>query len=309
MVPCNESWQKKRTYFFADHDYILFLKCLEETTEEYKIDIHAYVLMPNHYHMIVHTPQGNLSKAMKYLNGKYTQKINRKHKIDGSLFRGRYKSILIQEEKYLLELIRYIHRNPYKANLENEIGKYIWSSYKSYMSENNEDGWLKTKTVLIKFSEYDKEAKRKLKQFITQDTDKDLYDRLEGTNWPAILGGKDFKEKIKKIIQGKKIDREEITQYRKELEQIDKKDLKKKIKSLYGEEIFRSRLGGTIYKDAGILIYILKRDNILNNEELGDIFGSISKSAIIKRYNQTKEAIRKETIKKKDVKSIREKLL
>lgn len=92
--------------FHATDDYQLFVDLLQETVEKWSIAIHAFSLMPNHYHMLIETPLGNLQKAMKHINGLYTQRYNRRHKKDGHLFRGRYKAILVEEDAYLVELLQ-----------------------------------------------------------------------------------------------------------------------------------------------------------------------------------------------------------
>jgi putative transposase len=96
-------------------DYDLFLTTLQEACNLFQVTVYAYCLMPNHYHLLVCTPSANLSRFMRHLNGVYTQRFNREHKRDGPLFRGRFKSILVQEDSYLIEVVRYIHKNPLKA--------------------------------------------------------------------------------------------------------------------------------------------------------------------------------------------------
>ena len=90
--------------FSDDQDFIMFTGLLKETSEMWKIRIAAYCLMPNHYHMLVQTPEANISRSMRHLNGVYTQRYNSRHRCDGQLFRGRYKSILIDTDSYLLQV-------------------------------------------------------------------------------------------------------------------------------------------------------------------------------------------------------------
>ncbi len=115
-------------------DYKLFTELLKETSEMWNIRISAYCLMQNHYHILVQTPEANISRSMRHLNGVYTQRYNRRHRCDGQLFRGRYKSILIDTDSYLLQAVRYIHRNPLKVGLVQNIDTYKWSSHKGYIS-------------------------------------------------------------------------------------------------------------------------------------------------------------------------------
>ena len=103
--------------FAGKNDYTAFIDLLKELVENYNIKIAAYSLISNHYHLLVQTPDANISRSMRHLNGVYTQRFNRIHNCDGQLFRGRYKSILVEGDSYLLELVRYIHRNPLEAGL------------------------------------------------------------------------------------------------------------------------------------------------------------------------------------------------
>jgi REP element-mobilizing transposase RayT len=95
----NRGAGRKRIYH-TEKDYEIFLELLKEITNRYHIAIHAYCLMPNHYHLLANTPLTNLSEAMRHLNGLYTRRFNKSRKIDGPLFRGRFKSVLIEENKY-----------------------------------------------------------------------------------------------------------------------------------------------------------------------------------------------------------------
>ena len=103
--------------FEIKEDYWSFIELLEKLSEIFTVRIAAYCLMSNHYHLLVHTPEANLSRSMRHLNGVYTQSYNKRHGCDGQLFRGRYKSILVESDSYALELVRYIHRNPLEAGL------------------------------------------------------------------------------------------------------------------------------------------------------------------------------------------------
>lgn len=88
------------------------------------------------------TPDANLARCMQRLNGVYTQRYNVRNKCDGTLLRGRYKSIMVDAESYLLELVRYIHRNPVRAGLAGKVGQYAWSSHQGYLSQDEKWNWL-----------------------------------------------------------------------------------------------------------------------------------------------------------------------
>ncbi|MFH1594672.1 MAG: transposase, partial [Candidatus Omnitrophota bacterium] len=224
--------RRKERIFFGDNDKKAFLELMGDITRLFEAEIHAYALMPNHYHLILNTPRGNLSRCMRHLNGVYTQRFNVNHKIDGSLFRGRFKSILIEHESYLLELVRYIHKNPQKAGLEKKIGEYKWCSHRGYMKNNERPKWLVVMEVLAQFSNYEKEAKRRLEVFVQKEVPKDLLKRLESINWPTLLGGKEFKEKIKEKYLGEEIDVKEKPAYRRDIMRPEQAKAKEDIERL-----------------------------------------------------------------------------
>lgn len=134
--------------FLEQKHYKIFLHLLEKISYLFTVEVHAYCLMTNHYHLLLHTPHGNLGKAMKHLNGIYTQQFNRGAGKDGALFRGRYRSLLIEHEAYLLQVSRYIHLNPLSINLTTDHRDYEWSSYSAYLHEKKSPAWLCTGEIL-----------------------------------------------------------------------------------------------------------------------------------------------------------------
>ena len=132
----------RQMIFNDETDYQVFLSTLEEAHRQFGIEIHAYCLMGNHYHLLIKTPRANLSRVMRHLNGLYTQRYNRRNKTDGALFRGRYKAILVDSDAYLLHLSKYIHLNPLEAELVDKLEQYPWSSYPAYIGQAKSPSWL-----------------------------------------------------------------------------------------------------------------------------------------------------------------------
>lgn len=122
----------KQAIFLSEEHRTIFLDLLSDIHKLFQVEIQAYCLMGNHYHLQIRTPHSNLSRAMRHLNGVYTQRFNLTTRRDGALFRGRYKSILVQDNQYKLRLSRYIHLNPTKANLVKHPDDYPWSSMMYY---------------------------------------------------------------------------------------------------------------------------------------------------------------------------------
>ncbi len=140
----------RQDIFARDAHRHLFLELLRETHEMFRAEVHAYCLMDNHYHLLVSTPEGNLNRIMRHLNGVYTQRYNRLEKTDGPLFRGRYKAILVDVDAYLLNVSRYIHLNPVSANIVKQAHGYRWSSYRAYIGKTKPSLWLNTEQTLKK---------------------------------------------------------------------------------------------------------------------------------------------------------------
>ena len=194
--------------FGNDRDYVAFVDLLKEIVENYKIRVSAYCLMSNHYHLLVQTPESNISRAMRHLNGVYTQRYNRTHHCDGQLFRGRFKAILVEADSYLLELLRYIHRNPLEAGLVDSLQRYNWSSHKGYLSRAKKWDWLHKRFPLSLFSTNHGESIRLYNKFITQKVPDEINRILGRGKLPPVLGTKKFLDKVKDLFFSDKIHEE-----------------------------------------------------------------------------------------------------
>jgi REP element-mobilizing transposase RayT len=194
--------------FSDDQDYIMFTELLKETSEMWSVRIAAYCLLPNHYHMLVQTPDANISRSMRHLNGVYTQRYNSRHRCDGQLFRGRYKSILIDTDSYLLQAVRYIHRNPLGAGLVESIDAYKWSSHKGYLSIARKWDWLLKNHLLSLLSKNRKDWLRYYKKWVSVEDEDEVSKKISGVKWPVCLGPQAFIDRIKEKYGSGKINRE-----------------------------------------------------------------------------------------------------
>ena len=177
-------------------DYSMFLELLQETIEIFHIKVSAFCLMQNHYHLLIQTPEGNISRSMRHINGVYTQRFNKKHGYDGHLFRGRYKSILIDADSYLLQVMRYIHRNPITAGLTENLN-YKWSSHQAYLSDLKKWNWVSRDKILKTLSR--KKALQKIvyRDFVNQSDNDDFSAIYKKRKLPAMLGTEVFLKLIK----------------------------------------------------------------------------------------------------------------
>ncbi len=194
--------------FSDEPDYLLFTALLKETSEMWNIRIAAYCLVPNHYHMLVQTPEANISRSMRHLNGVYTQRYNARHKCDGQLFRGRYKSMLIDTNTYLLQVVRYIHRNPLRAGLVDSIDAYKWSSHKGYISVAKKWDWLHKNHILSLLSKNRKEWLRHYRKWVSDEAEDEASKKISGKKWPICLGPKAFIDRLKEAYGKEKINKD-----------------------------------------------------------------------------------------------------
>jgi len=134
----------RRPIFEDDRDRTMFLELLAEQ----RFEVHAYCTMGNHFHLLVHTPAGGLSDSMQNLSGRYTQWFNARHSTDGPVFRGRFKSVLVDSDSYLASLSRYIHLNPVVAGMVAKPDSYEWSSYLDFVGLRRPPVWLHMDTIL-----------------------------------------------------------------------------------------------------------------------------------------------------------------
>jgi len=151
---------ERKSIFRDERDRERFLDLLGRAAEQFHLRVHAYVLMGNHYHLLVETPRGELNRALRYLNGVYTQSFNRRHGRVGHLFQGRYKAILVEKDSYLLELSRYIHLNPWRLRESEDPFTYRWSSLRAYVGKAAIPPWLTVKEVLSYFGSKGKKGYR-----------------------------------------------------------------------------------------------------------------------------------------------------
>lgn len=184
-----------------------FLSLLADTCQRFNAEWHAYCLMGNHYHLLVRTPEGNLQRIMRHIDGLYTQFFNRSERRDGPLFRGRYKAILVDAEGYWLSVSRYLHRNPLEAGLVGDLEHYPWSSYPAYIGLKSAPAWLTTEYILQAIGRRDRH--RRYAAYVMAGLDEDLVNFYQRPRVGPILGDATFKAKVL-AGQHRDIDRPEL---------------------------------------------------------------------------------------------------
>ena len=159
---------RREAIFEDDADRGMFLGIFEEVIGRFNWICHAWCLMDNHYHLLIQTPDANLSKGMRQLNGVYTQASNRRHGRVGHLFQGRFKAILVDGDAYLMEVARYVVLNPVRARMVKDPVKWPWSSYRASVGIESAPPWLKVDGVLAMFGRSRRQAQARYAQFVVE---------------------------------------------------------------------------------------------------------------------------------------------
>ena len=167
--------------FLSDEDRIAWLEILADVCRRFNWVCHAYCQMTNHYHMVIETPDANLSKGMRQFNGVYTQRFNRTHGRVGHVFQGRFKAILVDKDSYLLELARYVVLNPLRANMVPRLEQWPWSSFPATCGQTAKPDWLQVDFVLAQFSTQRARAIEKYVAFVHEGAKlPSVWEQLQG---------------------------------------------------------------------------------------------------------------------------------
>ena len=259
---------ERREILQEERDYEKFLELLEDTHQQYHFKVHSYCLMPNHYHLYLETPQGDLSRGMRHIDGIYTQVFNKRRRRVGPLFQGRYKAIVVEKESYSLEISRYIHLNPVKAKMVERPEQWKWSSYRMFLGKEKKREFLETDWLLGQFAKKGMRARGLFHQFTLEGLKESWEPGKEKQG--CVLGGMDFCNWVRHEFLEEKEDGEipELRQWQKKasLEEI--------------EEVI-SKLSETETRiKKKLRIYAMRKYGGLSLKEIGEKMGGVSYSGV-----------------------------
>lgn len=189
---------RREDIYLTDEDRQDWLEVLRQTCERFNWVVHAWCQMSNHYHLLLETVDGNLSRGMRQLNGQYTQRFNQHHQLVGHLFQGRYKAILVQRETYLLELVRYVVLNPLRARMVESLSDWPWSSFPQILGQAPAPSWLDIDWTLSHFNQSRSQARAAYAEFVM--AGRGLPSPLAHTRHQLILGEDAFVEKHRQPV-------------------------------------------------------------------------------------------------------------
>ena len=292
--------------FKSARDHEKFLQYLEKAAERFALIVHTYCLMGNHYHLLVETPEPNLSMTMQWLNVSYATYFNRKQDRSGHLFQGRFKAILIDADAYLNHLSRYIHLNPVRAGIIDAPGQYRWSSYLAFIGEQISPKFLKTAGLLGNFGRNKKEACKNYKEFVEGVDIKTIKDPSKKLAGGFILGDTDFVNWVKDTFLSKREDEKEIPQLKKLKPRVTPKIIVEHVSKAFNIEVAKIQKKGLKRNKAReVAIYLGREISRLSCNDLGDFFGGVSGALITMMNRRIAEEMDRNRLLKNEVEKIK----
>ena len=280
----------RQVIFHSDRDRLRFLDQLQDNIETFGVELYAYVLMSNHYHLLVRTRHANLSRFVQRLNTSYGLYYRYKHARPGHVFQGRYKAKLVEGDEYLLRLTRYIHLNPVKTReadgLTREerverVESYAWSSYPGYAREARALPWVKY-DVLKGYGRSWGEARRRYKAYVhamVMESDEPLREVMEESAY--AIGDEEFVRGVERTLRGRwkggsghrDIDLPE--------ERVSLDEISRAVAARYGVEMERLKEHGHVGGEAKVMaLELATRVSGLTQREIGAYYGGIGSSAV-----------------------------
>ena len=290
-----------------ENDRERFISCLSRMARQFNVLVHGYCLMTNHYHLILETPEGNLSRAMQWLNVGYAVYYNRRHNYAGHLFQGRFKAVLVEAGEYLDALSRYIHLNPVRAGMASSPWGYAWSSCRYFTGSRNAPDWLEINRILAGFGRSKKAARRSYKAYLSQAGPADLLDEVVGG---SVLGSKTFITWVgSTFLSPKKKDREvpKLKELKPHPEVEAVVEAVAKHYKVTVAQILTSGQKNNMARD--VAIYLSRELSGLSGQDLGWRFGGVSGASITMQCKRVARCAEKDRKLTKKIKTLRNKIV
>ncbi len=284
---------ERRNIYYDDKDREMFLSFLKESLEIYQVVLYAFILMPNHFHLLIQTKKANCSEFMRQFNVRYTVWFNHYHKRVGNLYQGRYKAHLVDADSYFLELSRYIHLNIVRVSSHHSLNykqllsylhKYQWSSLAGYFDKKFAKYYIDYKKILLMAG-----GRRQYRRFIVDGLKRDISDPFKKVKFGLFIGDDDFIEEIKTkyIKDGSERDQ---PSYRHLLSsKIEPEVVINKVSELFNvgpDKIIQRSMSGIV---RGILSEMLYCYSDLTQREIGKLLDGIDYSAVNKLRTRLKK--------------------
>lgn len=291
--------------FLNNRDREKFLEYLEVAVERFSLTMHSYCLMDNHYHLLVETPEANISKAMHWLNVSYAVYFNIKRERRGHLFQGRFKAIIINADEYLKVLSRYIHLNPVRAKLVDKPDDYRWSSYNALIGKVEQPEWLETNALLHYFHKTRKRAMLLFRKFCEEGNAEKHKNPSKDAVHGFILGNNNFVKRIQEKLLSSKVNENEIPQLRKIKLRPTLETVVEEVSKEFGAQVAAILgTGKKRNKAREAAIYLSQLHTGLTGKEIGEYFGQVSGARISMVFKKIKSDVEANTALKKKIEKL-----
>jgi REP element-mobilizing transposase RayT len=263
---------ERREIFRGDDDRIEFLRILGRTVTLFRWRLHAYVLMGNHYHLLVETPEPTLSRGMRQLNGFYTQAFNRRHRRVGHLFQGRFKAILVEKDAHLLELARYVALNPVRAGIARSAAAWPWSSYRATAGIETAPPWLEVRATMEALGVGRSRAVARYREFVSEGGGS-RYDPWSMVEGQIYLGGETFHREIGSRLERTNVS-DQVPAAQRRARRAKKPDLGELVRNALGVTIEDMRAQPRkLICERRLVADLLRRERLMPMKDIGALLG------------------------------------
>lgn len=296
--------------FLNNRDREKFLEYLEVAVSRFSLIVHSYCLMDNHYHLLVETPEANISQAVHWLNASYAVYFNIKRNRSGHLFQGRFKAFLVNAEEYLHVLSRYIHLNPVRAKLAAKPEDYKWSSYNALIGKAKKPEWMEVHYLLGHFHKTQKKAMRLLQHYCEEYTAETLTDPSKDAVQGFIVGGAHFVQWIQEKLLSSNLNEKEIPQLRKcKLRPTLERVIEEVGKEFNAQATDILGAGKKRNEAREAAIYLSQLHTGLTGKEIGEHFGRVSGARISMVFKKITSAVEANTALKNRIEKLAKRIV
>jgi REP-associated tyrosine transposase len=286
---------RREQIFVDERDRLRFLQLLGQSVGRFRGEVHAYVLLPNHFHVIARTLEPNLSRWMHWLLVSYSIYFNRRHRKSGHLFQGRYKSFLVEEGEHLLELSRYLHLNPVRGRVlgrgdpkerRERLRQYRWSSYRGYAALGKQAEFVSEQLVLGEFGGGLRGRKLGYRGFVEEGLLREVESPFEAVRWQTVLGSESFAQSLRDRLYSAQDRRREITGLRQVTRGTDADKLLRRVARHYRmptTELLQQRAHGSEAHNVAMWLLRQRGETL---REIGKRFGGIDYAAVSQRIRR-----------------------
>ncbi|MFQ5963904.1 MAG: transposase [Candidatus Scalinduaceae bacterium] len=278
---------KSEHIFLEDGDKAYFVKTLEKGVDRHQIELYAYCIMDNHYHLLMSIPKGKLTSFMHFVGSSYGSYLRRCRKWIGHVFAGRYKSLCVEREKYLLDLSRYIHLNPVRAKRVKFPEEYNWSSYRFYIGQSKIPEWLNVGWLLQEYGRTFETSQKRYKEFIDSNIENPSKYPTDNIVGQAILGSKGFVSKVIEVVRKEK-NLDQVISKRIFYNKLDLSELYNRVCDYHKLKELgkRGKMISEVKHGRDMFIYLAKEYTLALNKETSKMIGDLSPSGVTHQYKR-----------------------